>query len=151
MLLDVLTRSITVTITILTFPSSLLTAAKDREKAEKLAAQKKVAEASSRAASPAPSYPTKKGTPKGGKKAGSAGTPLKKSVVDQRDLDMQGLNLGDKEEDVVDEPPPKMSLAREKVLEEAKKAIEDEQKSGKKGVSLVVIGTSAFYFVFGLR
>lgn len=73
------------------------------------------------------------------------GTPLRKgNVVEQKDLDMQGLNLGEKDEDVVDEPPPKMSIAREKVLEEAKKALEEEQKSGKKGVSLVVIGQ--FFF-----
>lgn len=61
--------------------------------------------------------------------------------MEQRDLDMQGLNLGEKDEEgVVDEPPPKMSIAREKVIEEAKKALEEEEQSGKKGVSLVVIG-----------
>lgn len=61
--------------------------------------------------------------------------------MEQRDLDMQGLNLGEKDEEgAVDEPPPKMSIAREKVIEEAKKALEEEEKSGKKGVSLVVIG-----------
>lgn len=61
--------------------------------------------------------------------------------MEQRDLDMQGLNLGENDEEgVVDEPPPKMSIAREKVIEEAKKALEEEEKSGKKGVSLVVIG-----------
>ncbi|KAI0310675.1 hypothetical protein OF83DRAFT_1154209 [Amylostereum chailletii] len=48
------------------------------------------------------------------------------------------MNLGPKEE-VSNEPPPKMSLAREKVLEEAKRALEADDK-GRKGVSLVVIG-----------
>lgn len=69
--------------------------------------------------------------------------------------DLQGLNLGEKDEEgVVDEPPPKMSIAREKVLEEAKKAMEEEQKSGKKGVSLVVIGMIAvllFCFILCVR
>lgn len=43
--------------------------------------------------------------------------------MEQKDLDMQGLNLGEKDEEgVVDEPPPKMSIAREKIIEEAKKS-----------------------------
>lgn len=63
---------------------------------------------------------------------------------------MQGLNLGEKDEEgVVDEPPPKMSIAREKIIEEAKKALEEEQKGGKKGVSLVVIGKFSFFASLG--
>lgn len=58
-------------------------------------------------------------------------------------LDMAGLNLQTKDEPpVVDEPPPKLSMAREKVLEEARKAME-AAKSGKKAVSIVVIGMSS--------
>ena len=48
------------------------------------------------------------------------------------------LNLGDDSTLPPDEPPPKMTVSREKVLEEAKKALEG--KSEKRGVSLVVIG-----------
>lgn len=65
-------------------------------------------------------------------------------VVDQQALDISSLNLDAGEaQETVDEPPPKMSLAREKVLEEARKALEDTTK--KKAVSLVVIGASSSY------
>lgn len=65
-------------------------------------------------------------------------------VVDQQALDISSLNLDAGEApEAVDEPPPKMSLAREKVLEEARKALEDTTK--KKAVSLVVIGASSSY------
>lgn len=61
-----------------------------------------------------------------------------KKALDQEALDLAGLNLGDEEVPTpIDEPPPKMSLAREKVLEEARISLATE---GKKGVSLVVIG-----------
>ncbi|EJD01254.1 uncharacterized protein FOMMEDRAFT_89743, partial [Fomitiporia mediterranea MF3/22] len=58
--------------------------------------------------------------------------------LDQQALDISSLNLdsGDVDEQV-SEPPPKISLAREKVLEEARKALD---ASPKKAVSLVVIG-----------
>ncbi len=93
-----------------------------------MAQQKKAAEASSRL----PSGTPKKG---GSKKTGTA-TPVKST--DARALDLSGLNIGAQEEaPVVDEPPPKMTIAREKVLEEATKALEKDQK---KNVSLVVIG-----------
>lgn len=39
---------------------------------------------------------------------------------------------------VTDEPPPKVAMAREKLLEEATKALEGMEQ--KKSVSLVVIG-----------
>ncbi|TFK56181.1 EF Tu GTP binding domain-containing protein [Heliocybe sulcata] len=54
---------------------------------------------------------------------------------------MAGLNLNDDETEgpVVDEEPPKVTMAREKLLEEARKAIEASEK-GKRGVSLIVIG-----------
>lgn len=38
------------------------------------------------------------------------------------------------------EEPPKMALAREKVIEEAKKKLEARGDTDKRGVSLVVIG-----------
>lgn len=47
------------------------------------------------------------------------------------------MNLAEKEPEVVYEEPPKITLAREKVMEEAQKAIDS---SAKKAVSLVVIG-----------
>lgn len=54
---------------------------------------------------------------------------------------MSGLNLESKladKSDVIDEPPPKMALAKEKVIEEARKVLETE--GVKKGLSIVVIG-----------
>lgn len=54
-------------------------------------------------------------------------------------LDLAALNLTAREEVVVEEPPPKITIAREKVLEEARKALEG--KDDKKAISLVVIGT----------
>ena len=47
-----------------------------------------------------------------------------------------GLDSEEKEEPTY-EPPPKISLAREKVLEEARKSLD---ASKKKDVSLVIIG-----------
>ena len=52
---------------------------------------------------------------------------------------MSALGLGVEEKPPVPEEPPRMALAREKVLEEAAKALEAERK-GQAGVSLVVIG-----------
>ncbi|KAF9569399.1 hypothetical protein CPC08DRAFT_623617, partial [Agrocybe pediades] len=62
--------------------------------------------------------------------------------VDQQQLDMSGLNLVDKKSDMDDvaEEPPKMSIAREKILEEAKRALDAEGSHTKKGISIVVIG-----------
>lgn len=57
--------------------------------------------------------------------------------MDQRQLDLSGLNISSIDEKVFEEPP-KTTIAREKVIEEAKKKQND---AGKKGVSLVVIGT----------
>lgn len=56
--------------------------------------------------------------------------------MDQRQLDLSGLNISSIDEKVFEEPP-KTTIAREKVIEEAKKKQND---AGKKGVSLVVIG-----------
>lgn len=60
--------------------------------------------------------------------------------MDQQQLDMAGLNLNDtltrKKQDT--EEPPKVNMAKEKVLEEAKRALEADE--GKKGISIVVIG-----------
>lgn len=48
-----------------------------------------------------------------------------------------GLNLNGTLAGTTEEPP-KVSMAREKVLEEAKRVLEAEE--GKKGISIVVIG-----------
>ena len=60
--------------------------------------------------------------------------------VDQFTMDVLSLNLNSKEADVPDEPPPKMTISREKILEEARRMV--ESKDGKQNVSLVVIGDS---------
>ncbi|TCD66818.1 Hsp70 suppressor, GTPase facilitates ribosomal subunit dissociation [Steccherinum ochraceum] len=123
-------------------PSSHSSPAKvalEREKAEKLAQQKKAAEASSRAAS-APGTPKKSAARlmKSGASTPGTSTPLRGGGPDVRSLDLSALNLTAKESVPEEEPPPKITIAREKVLEEARKMLEG--KDEKKGVSLVVIG-----------
>lgn len=128
-----------------------IAAVKEREKAQKATQQKKGTSSSgyttpaSRAMSPIMS-PVKSPRKAGGvtnslKKQGD-GTLSRRSSggFDQRLLDIAALNLAPKEEPVrIDEPPPKMALEREKLLEEARKLIESSGKD-KKSVSLVVIG-----------
>lgn len=60
--------------------------------------------------------------------------------LDQFTLDVSSLNLNSKENEVPDEPPPKMTVSREKALEEALRMV--QSKDGKQSVSLVVIGDS---------
>jgi len=138
------------------FPGLLISihiflAAKEREKAQRLAAQRATA-----SSLPSTRAPTPVQSPsKGGKKAAvtssagrvsGASTPVKKPSGDQQNLDMAGLNLGGKLSDVQEvEEPPKMALAKEKVLEEARKAIE-QGDGGKKGLNIVVVGA----FLVGL-
>ena len=119
-------------------------AAKEREKAQKLAAQKKAAEAqamsraASRAVSPTPKSPkvvksTKSGTATPARKgSGSA-------ALEQRNIDLTALGFGADDKALIYEEPPKIALAHEKVLEEAAKALEAESKN-QAGISLVVIG-----------
>ena len=96
--------------------------------------------ANSRAGTPA-------GSPaKGQKKAVSVAgpsTPSKKHILDQQQFDISGLNLNEQNSDATEcvEEPPKISMAREYLLEEAKRALRAEGDNGKKGVSIVVIGT----------
>lgn len=81
------------------------------------------------------STPTKKKTGPSGKKSGSS-TPARS--LDPRQLDLSALNLSkDEDGDTRPEELPQMSFAKEKLVDEAKRAIEAE---GEKGVSLVVIG-----------
>ncbi|THH33638.1 hypothetical protein EUX98_g505 [Antrodiella citrinella] len=114
-------------------PPDPIFTAKEREKVEKLAQQKKSAETSSRASS-APGTPKKSAAKL--LKSGTS-TPLR-GGTDIRQLDMSALNLTPEDSAPVDEPPPKITIARENVLEEARKMLEG--KDEKKGVSLVVIG-----------
>lgn len=96
-----------------------------------MAQQKKAAETSARL----PSVPP---TPKKSGIAKRSGTSTPVRGADPRMLDLAALNLTAREEVVVEEPPPKITIAREKVLEEARKALEG--KDDKKAISLVVIG-----------
>ena len=105
----------------------------------KLAQQKKAAEATTKLTAT-----SKKGT--GAKKSGTS-TPVRST--DSRQLDIAALNLEDEYKPPVDEPPPKISVAREKALEEAKKQLEGT--GDKKSVSLVVIGRSAFFWLGLIR
>lgn len=110
-----------------------LTAAKEREKAQKLAAQKA-------APPPAAKVPRKAPTPNG------KAAPAKKATVDQQQLDISALNLNNEKPAEPEEEPPKMTIAREKVLEEAKRALDVDSQTGKKGINLVVVGKlSVFY------
>ena len=64
---------------------------------------------------------------------------VNRTHLDQQQLDISSLNLESKEEVAFeDEPLPKASIAREKLLEEARRSFEDPSR--KKAVSLVVIG-----------
>jgi hypothetical protein len=105
------------------------------------------AQAASRAANRAisPTLKSPKAT-KGVKKAGTASgsaTPTRKgsdsAALEQRNIDVSALGLGVEEKSPVQEEPPRMAIAREKILEEAAKALEAESR-GQAGVSLVVIG-----------
>ena len=122
-------------------------AAKEREKEQKLASQKKVAEAqaANRAMSPTQKVPKAAKSPKKTGTASGAATPKRKgsdsTALEQRNIDVSALGLGVEEKSPVQEEPPRMALAREKALEEAMKALEAESK-GQAGISLVVIGES---------
>jgi len=85
---------------------------------------------------------------KGAKKTGSAvsksGMSTPTPVIDQKDIDIAGLNLETKNGEgsrAVEMPPPKMAFAREKLLVEVRKAMQVHEND-KIGVSLVVIGES---------
>lgn len=72
---------------------------------------------------------------------GGSSTPLRKESGDQQQLDIAGLNLNEKTDVIpTSEEPPKMSLTREKVLEEAKQMLGLQNSTGKKAINLIVIG-----------
>ncbi|KAJ7067973.1 P-loop containing nucleoside triphosphate hydrolase protein [Mycena amicta] len=118
--------------------------AREREKAQKLLAQKQLGDGksavSSRAASPMGDLA------KGGKKSNTTtakiAAPAKVAPparnVDQRELDLSALNLVNNEAPKVEEVP-KASYARDKLLEEVRASLETQGK-GKRALSIVVIG-----------
>lgn len=123
------------------------TAAAEREKAKKKAAQQSAQ--SSRVGTPPMTPKKKKGNVTGSGGVGSplmsgTSTPVRRPLgvekPDQQLLDFAGLNLQVEESQIVEEEPPKVSLAREKLLEEVTKALQTGVDNGKKGVNLVVIG-----------
>lgn len=94
-------------------------------------------QAANRAISPTPK------SPKAAKSAKKGGMPTRKgsgpAALEQENIDVSALGLGVEEKSPVQDEPPRMALAREKILEEAAKALEAESM-GQAGVSLVVIG-----------
>ena len=75
-----------------------------------------------------------------------ASTPTRRSSsIDQRQLDLFSLNLDSKDDQlapVTEEPLPIVSYAKEKLIDEVKKSLEQEGGGKKKCISLVVIGMS---------
>ncbi|KAJ7233141.1 EF Tu GTP binding domain-containing protein [Mycena haematopus] len=74
---------------------------------------------------------------RGGKKATAPQSAS--SNMDQRQLDLSGLNLLDKEVSKVEEAP-KMTFAHDTLLEEVRKTLEAQGENVKQRLSLVVIG-----------
>lgn len=70
-------------------------------------------------------------------------TSAPKAVSTQQELDISGLNLGKKDAPQTEEPPPKASMSRDKLLEEVRKALDAQDKEQRKALSLVVIGGSS--------
>ena len=63
----------------------------------------------------------------------------------QAQLDISGLNLGQKDEPVVEEEPPKAAIALDKLLEQVKAELRAQEHAEKRGLSLVVIGATVAY------
>jgi len=122
------------------------TAAAEREKAKRQVAQQPTQ--GSRAGTPTTTPKKKKTSAASSRGIGSplmsgASTPVRRPLgtekLDQQLLDFAGLNLQVEEPQIVEEIP-KVTLAREKLLEEVAKALQTGVDDGKKGVNLVVIG-----------
>jgi hypothetical protein len=66
--------------------------------------------------------------------------------TDTLDLDMAGLNITKPEDSLPTEelPLPKVTIARERILEEARKEATSGDAEGRKRLSLVVIGSLSF-------
>jgi len=139
------------------FISMFLTpAAKERDKAQKAAAQKKASQTPSTSghSTPTSRAMTPIGTPiKSSKKVGSnSQTPRKSGATTPArtnsgglnhmllDLSAAGLQPRTEESPRVDEPVPRIAMEREKLLEEARRELQVSGQGAKKGVSMVVIG-----------
>lgn len=123
------------------------TAAAEREKAKKKAAQQSAH--SSRVGTPTTTPKKKKTGPSSSGGIGSplmsgASTPVRRPIgtggPDQQLFDFAGLNLQVEEPQIVEEEIPKVTLAREKLLEEVANVLRSGVDGGKKGINLVVIG-----------
>ena len=71
-------------------------------------------------------------------------TPAKPTQPSQLRDDLEGLNLGNSQEEEEDLPPPKISLSREKLLDEARRALDTARTGTKKSLSVVIIGECRF-------
>jgi elongation factor 1 alpha-like protein len=86
-----------------------------------------------------PVTPTKVGS--SAKRGGTgAVTPKVTKATGQQDLDIAGLNLGEKEKEMEPEELPKVMMAKEKLLEEVKRSIEARDSGDKQAISLIVVG-----------
>jgi hypothetical protein len=139
-------------------PMFLTPAAKEREKAQKAAAQKKASQTPATSGYNTPTSPSMSpiGTPtKSSKKLGPSSQAARKSGATTPartnsgglnhmllDLSAAGLLPREDESPRVDEPVPRVAMEREKLLEEARRELQASGQGAKKGVSLVVIGKS---------
>ena len=123
------------------------TAAAEREKARKKVTQQ--SGQSSRVGTPTTTPKKKKANAISSGGIGSplmsgASTPVPRPLgtekPDQQLLDFAGLNLQVEEPQIMEEEIPKVTLAREKLLEQVTKTLQNGVEGGKKGVNLVVIG-----------
>lgn len=129
------------------------TAAAEREKAKKKAAQQSIP--NSRVGTPATTPKKKKPGTTSSRGVGSplisgASTPVPRPLgaekLDQQQLDFAGLNLQVDEPQITEEEVPKVTLAQGKLLEEVSKALQTGTEGGKKGVNLVVIGNVCQFY-----
>ncbi|KAH0839622.1 P-loop containing nucleoside triphosphate hydrolase protein [Lanmaoa asiatica] len=134
----------------------LTPAAKERDRAQKVATQRKASQtpSSSGYSTPTSQAMSPIGTPtKSWKKAGASSQQSRKSGatspartnsggLDYMLLDLSAANLQPREDESlrVDEPVPRIAMGREKLLEEARRELQASGQGAKKGVSLVVIG-----------
>lgn len=135
--------------------SCVPSAAKEREKAQKAAAQRKASLTPSTSGYNTPTFRAMSpiGTPTKSSKKGGAGsrrsganTPARTNSggLDQMLLDLSAANLQPREEDspTVEELSPRVAIEREKLLEQVRKELQVPGHGARKGVSLVVIGKS---------
>lgn len=117
---------------------------------EYVAAQKAHAPPGLKKVNPNKQPPSSKAAPKvtpqpsGSKKQTERTTAQK---TDTLEMDMAGLNIVKPEDSQPAEepPPPKITIARERILEEARKEATAGDAEGRKRLSLVVIGSLLFF------